>query len=108
MRPFFGQLVPPDHCTFLHPPETMPKVCPTCKKTFAHLPAHLNKKNKCAPPAITLDAVAERLNLLEIQVATLTSQTPTPAETNTLILENKAISLFSGAGGDTCGLERAG
>jgi DNA-cytosine methyltransferase len=88
----------------------MPKTCPTCKNVFAHLPAHLNKKNKCTPPAgLTLESLAERISMLETQIQDLIKNTQQTLEpTNTLHMEKNAISLFSGAGGDTCGLERAG
>jgi DNA (cytosine-5)-methyltransferase 1 len=72
--------------------------CPTCLKEFAqkgHLTAHLNRKKKCEPSALVI-----RLTSLEAEVKELRNVVVMPTEVT-------AISLFSGAGGDTLGLERA-
>ena len=72
--------------------------CPTCLKEFAqkgHLTAHLNRKKKCEPSALVI-----RLTTLEAEVKELRNVVVLPTEVT-------AISLFSGAGGDTLGLERA-
>jgi len=72
--------------------------CPTCLKEFAqkgHLTAHLNRKKKCEPSALVT-----RLTSLEAEVKELRNVVVMPTEVT-------AISLFSGAGGDTLGLERA-
>ena len=76
--------------------------CPTCLKEFAqkgHLTAHLNRKKKCEPSALVT-----RLTTLEAEVKELRNVVVVPTEP----IPMTAISLFSGAGGDTLGLERAG
>ena len=76
--------------------------CPTCLKEFAqkgHLTAHLNRKKKCEPSALVT-----RLTTLEAEVKELRNVVIMPTEP----IPITAISLFSGAGGDTLGLERAG
>jgi DNA (cytosine-5)-methyltransferase 1 len=78
----------------------MPPICPTCSKEFkqkGHLTAHLNRKTKCVAPALNRQVAALQT---EIQQLRNTIIMPTTVQT--------AISLFSGAGGDTLGLERAG
>ena len=75
--------------------------CPTCLKEFAqkgHLTAHLNRKKKCEPSALVT-----RLTSLEAEVKELRNVVVLPTEVTPMT----AISLFSGAGGDTLGLERA-
>ena len=76
-------------------------VCPTCLKKFGqkgHLTAHLNKKKKCEASSLM-----NRLTSLEAEVKELRNVVVMPSEPIPMI----AISLFSGAGGDTLGLERA-
>lgn len=104
--------------------------CPTCTKTFAqkgHLTSHLGRVKPCVAPAPTV--LEERVRALEAEVTTLRNQVPpllasgqegrhtvqfADGELNRVItpvttaFSNSAISLFSGAGGDTLGLERAG
>ena len=75
--------------------------CPTCLKEFAqkgHLTAHLNRKKKCEPSAL-----ATRVASLEAEVKELRNVVVMPINKEQMT----AISLFSGAGGDTLGLERA-
>jgi len=70
-------------------------LCPVCQKQFANLALHQKKKKPCVPPksmASVDPGIPE--NVIEHEVAI----------SGTIA----AISLFSGAGGDTCGLERAG
>lgn len=79
--------------------------CPTCTKTFTqkgHLTSHLGRVKPCVAPAPTV--LEERVRALEAEVTTLRNQVITPV----VGFSNSAISLFSGAGGDTLGLERAG
>lgn len=68
-------------------------VCETCLQAFdkkAGLAQHKKRKIPCKPPV-------------------LNTIVPPPAEVNlTSTLQNTAISLFSGCGGDTLGQERAG
>jgi len=69
-------------------------VCSTCLKSFdkkAGLDQHLKRKTPCKPPAIPTNTIVDA-----------------PEPTNTTIFKNAAVSLFSGCGGDTLGLERAG
>jgi len=99
----------------------MPSTCPVCQKTFTHLAIHLKKKKPCVPPP------ANSLESLQATVATLTTNLQAVeaqlrqvagAAVPANVIEhvesvggtgaNEAISLFSGAGGDTLGLERAG
>ena len=103
-----------------------PKTCPTCRKMFAHLGQHLNKKTPCRPPTTnpledlqaTVYALTSSLQAVEATLMRVTASIPA---TNPAVIEHietpvlpvpsaplQAISLFSGAGGDTTGLERAG
>jgi len=78
--------------------------CPTCKKDFVHLTTHLNKKKKCVPAEPSVAALATQVQQLASSVELLEKRVN---ELQAPPLKN-AISLFSGAGGDTCGIERAG
>ena len=80
--------------------------CPTCTKSFiqkGHLTSHLGRAKPCVAPAPTV--LEERVRALEAEVTTLRNQVITPVTT---VATTNAISLFSGGGGDTLGLERAG
>jgi len=65
------------------------------------LTSHLGRAKPCVAPALT--PIEERVRALEAEVNALRNQVVTPP-----VLSTNAISLFSGAGGDTLGLERAG
>lgn len=99
-------------------PPRVPKthICETCKEVFkrkSHLDDHLNKQKKCAPPQVEptnaslQTQITHLFNLYDELKARVDNLTPT-AQVLTLPAGPKAISLFSGAGGDTLGIERAG
>ena len=93
--------------------------CPNCKRLFVRLGPHLNNKKKpCGNSSQTLEYLATRVQALTNEISTLrstlsrlmpafpTSSPQQPAINSPASLN--AISLFSGAGGDTLGLKRAG
>jgi DNA (cytosine-5)-methyltransferase 1 len=84
-------------------------ICPTCKQEFVHLSTHLNKKKKCSPP-LEVNRLTSEIEKLSSTVETLTKRVNElqTLPQNTVTYTTNAISLFSGAGGDTCGIERAG
>jgi len=89
----------------------MPQICPTCQKEFAHLAVHLNKKKKCSPPSDepTIAVLVKKVDELAARLDDIEKRLNTVTEENTIVENDQnAISLFSGAGGDTCGIERAG
>jgi len=89
----------------------MPKgICPTCKHEFAHLQTHLNKKKPCVAAINTVDeGTAPAPAPAPAPSASKRKKSPAVAvNTVDLVPERNAISLFSGAGGDTLGIERAG
>ena len=70
------------------------KTCPRCGKEFAQLGAHLKRKVPCSPSTAVAVAPPDQIEHVPVDEATIPSLA--------------AISLFSGAGGDTQGIERAG
>ena len=99
-------------------------VCPTCFETFARLGPHLAKKTPCVVPgghtlaSLTAEILGLRAEVQAMRVALegLVGNTimptvltvPTVPTVPTGAPTKNAISLFSGAGGDTLGLERGG
>lgn len=100
-------------------PPKVPKIhaCETCKEVFkrkSHLDDHLNKQKRCTPlTEPTLASLQFQItnqlilyNELKATVDNLmNASVPVLPQLNAGL---KAISLFSGAGGDTLGIERAG